>query len=175
MAPHTSLHLGPKTKLMTVVSSQLGPAMYCQHACETGDMVIVRGPNVIQVGQVLRIVREDPDNETAVLAPWWVQSNEKYAGKVNLFGKWSPDARPDKKMAKRAPFMTIPLADVLVWPVTMEETDGGQRIPLTAFHYLRSRHGIDLSHHEYSFSKRGAKFYNEVVEVVATNVREAQM
>ena len=71
--------------------------------------------------------------------------------------------------------MTFPLADVVVWPVATEKRDGGKRIPFTAFHYRRSKHGIDLSHHRYSFSKRGARFYDEVTKVVAKVARESQM
>ena len=64
--------------------------------------------------------------------------------------------------------MMIPLADLLVWPVNMETNDAsdpGFRIPFTAFHYLRSKHGIDLSHHKYTFSTRGARFYIEVAKI----------
>ena len=71
----------------------------------------------------------------------------------------------------------IPLADLLVWLVNMETNDAGDpiRIPFTAFHYLRSRHGMDLSHHKYTFSTRGAKFYNEVAKITARVVRVSQM
>eukprot|EP00959_Pyramimonas_sp_CCMP1952_P189173 3956967-Pyramimonas_sp.AAC.1 len=52
--------------------------------------------------------------------------------------------------------------------------DGG-RIPLSAFHYLRSAHNLDLSHHRYSFSHRGAQFYKDVSRAEALAAREAQM
>ena len=182
IAPHTSKHLVPKANLMTIVTKKAGSDGYCQHECESGAMVIFRGPNgtcPIQVGQVLRVVREDVGNTMVVIAPWWPVANpSKYGDKVNLYGKWSQGAKPVSGTGKRArqvPYMAIALADLLVWPVTMEETDGGARIPFTAFHYLRSMHDIDLSHHQYSFSTRGAKFYNEVAKTVAQAVRESQM
>ena len=83
---------------MTVVWNMEGSGGHCQRACESGAMVIFHGPNEacpIQVGQVLRVVREHSNTETVVLAPWWpVPNPDKYGDKVNLFGKWNLDARP---------------------------------------------------------------------------------
>ena len=151
-----------------------------EHECEAGAMAVFRNESlVIQLGEVLRVMREQPGSEKVVIAPWWpVPNPEKYGQKVNLFGKWSKDckAASGTKKVKQVPGIMIPLADLLVWPVNMETNDAGDhRIPFTAFHYLRSRHGIDLSHHNYTFSSRGSRFYNEVVKIVAREVRVSQM
>ena len=96
----------------------------------------------IQVGQVLRVMREQAGIEKVAIAPWWpVPDPEKYGQKV----KWQACKWDEKGKTT----MMIPLADLLVWPVNMETNDAGDpiRIPFTAFHYLRSRHGMDFSHH----------------------------
>ena len=167
---------------MSMTTQTEGSESYCEHECEAGAMAIFRSASnscVIQVGQVLRVMREQPGSEKVVIAPWWpVPNPEKYGQKVNLFGKWSQDGKPASgtKKIKQLPGMIIPLADLLVWPVSMETNDAGDlRIPFTAFHYLRSKHGIDLSHHTYTFSRRGARFYNEVTKIVARVVRVSQM
>ena len=113
--------------------------------------------------------------QVGVIAPWWLVPNpEIYGQKVNLFGKWSQDGKPASGTKK---VKMIPLADLLVWPVNMETNDAGEpiRIPFTAFHYLRSRHDMDLSQYQYTFSTRGKKFFNEVAKITARVVRVSQM
>ena len=166
------------SKLMSITTETAGSESYCEHECEAGAMAIFRTASnscPIQLGQVLRVMREQAGIEKVVIAPWWpVPNPEKYGQKVNLFGKWSQDGKPASGTKKAK---MIPLADLLVWPVNMETNDAGDpiRIPFTAFHYLRSRHGMDLSHHKYTFSTRGAKFYNEVAKITARVVRVSQM
>ena len=181
IAPNTSKHLNPTTSkaLMTLTTQTAGSESYCGHECEAGAMAIVRNESlVIQLCEVLRVMREDPGSEQVIIAPWWPVANKKYDQKVNLFGKWNKHcmAASGTKKVKKVPGIMIPLADLLVWPVELETNDAGDhRIPFTAFHYLRSRHGIDLSHHNYTFSSRGARFHNEVARIVARAVRVSQM
>ena len=70
-------------------------------------------------------------------------------------------------------------ADILVWPVYPEA--GGdnahplaQRIPFRVFHYLRERRGVDLSGIEWSWSKRGRKFWDDLVMKIGASLRSSQ-
>ena len=135
-------------------------------------------------GRVLRVVREEAGNEYAVVEGWWpVLKPHKYGDRLNLFATWRPgavpaphdDAKPDKrrKTGAKSRDIIVRIGDILVWPLTLEQSsrvDDGGRIPLSALHFLRERHGIDLSQKAYSLGKRGEKFYIEVAKKIAMQV-----
>ena len=74
IAPHTSKHLFPTSKLMSITTETAGSESYCEHECEAGAMAIFRTASnscPIQLGQVLRVMREQAGLEKVVIAPWW--------------------------------------------------------------------------------------------------------
>ena len=145
----------------------------------------------IGVGRILRLVSESSGLPYVVIESWWpLLKPAKYEGRPNVFGTWIPRSKPivestagppHKKPAtsRKGPGQVIvSLTDVLAWPIDLDKgnpafSDGG-RIPFTALHYLRSRHGVDLSHHTFSFAKRRKAFYMECVAAATEHVRAEQ-
>ena len=70
------------------------------------------------------------------------------------------------------------LDDVLVWPLTLDkgEVDDkeGGRIPFNALHFLMNTCNIDVSHADFTLSKRGKKFFFESSRRIASHIREQQ-
>ena len=169
---------------------------YCHDELETDMLAIFECSKnrqlPIRVGRVLRIMRERSRESMVILESWQpVAKPEKY-DRANCFGTWAPPARVEQgsvreRSAKRRSrgglldhVVTITIGKVLLWPLTLEAKEGQDssdpsgKIPLVAMHFLREAGHKDLSGKEYTFSKRGVAFYNQVVKRTANFLRAGE-
>ena len=104
---------------------------------------------------------------------------------LNLFGTWVASASPIRVVSGKANKKArtsgdgrriVRLTDLLAWPIELEPGNAdfaeGGRVPFEALHFLRYHHGIDVSSKEYSWSKRGDRFYMELVKEAGRNLRQ---
>ncbi len=141
----------------------------------------------IRVGRVMRVADEDPANIYVIIQGWWPFRKEKNDNRLNIFGTWalsrSPIVLPShvKKRRRREIVREnmdlidnrmIPVTNVLVWPVTLEEGNLGAdsdnedeaiaiqsgRIPFSAFVFLHLQHSIDCSDPQWCWGERGQEY-----------------
>jgi hypothetical protein len=200
--PGSARWMDPDARLIHIqaaAGTEPADAGFCAAPVQDGMMILYRSHGErasecpIRLGRVLRVVYEAAA-PYAVAESWWPRLKpQKYGDRLNMFGTWAPSRSPQvapsapaaPAQKKRATGATSPaqivvnLADVLAWPVALERGQGAQesegRIPFGALHYLRARHGLDVSHATYTFAKRGKLFFAEVLRLAGEHLRSAQL
>ena len=184
--------------LITVVGASAGNIGFCADCLADGMMVVYRNCATtpgdigtilpVRLGRILRLVDEVAVDVYAVVESWWPLKKTKNGGRLNMFGTWIPGTYPrdadsghpgKRQNVGRGPqHVMVRILDILVWPIDCEshkiDFPDGVWIPLEVFHYLRMHCDIDLSHYDYSWSKRGRSFYMEVIKHVGDAIRQQQ-
>ncbi len=187
---------GPLIYLSTQRPGQLG---LCQEPLADDMLVVYRWGETdtlpFRVGRILRIVHEaaQPHLNYAVVESWWpLQDPDKYEGRLCAFGTWVPGATPPVKRVgnKRQRQSGSPaqgkvivrLSEILACPMQLEpgneDFPAGGRVAFRVLHSIRILyilHDIDVSHARFSFSRRGARLWREVVPEASANLREQQL
>lgn len=167
-------------------SEPLDTGMFCLFRTQAGADGITLRACPIRLGKVLRVASEVGE-AFAIIEPYWpLLRPEKYQDKVNLFGTWTlgnepvvdGERMPKRRRVEQMPALMIDLADVLVWPIDVEQSERenppGVRIPLLAFYRLR-HHGVDLATSEFTFAKRGKAFFLGVCKGIAEQLYESAL
>lgn len=183
--------------LISVSGDQGTADSFCTEVWADGMMIVYRNTQTsagvdpsavpIRLGRILRLVDEVASDAYAVVESWWPVMKDKGNGRHNIFGTWvqvskpctEANARPEKRAkTKQSANLIVATKDILVWPIPAESGNSdfgdGLRIPFAVFHFLRAHHGLDLSHYEFSWARRGRAFYMEVIKDVATTIRQQQ-
>ena len=154
----------------------LQDGMYCIFLSNSATTHFRAAQCPVRLGRVLRVVAEAAEPYVVLQAYWPVVKKDKYPGRCNLFGTWLAGSHPvvtptASKKAKQADgTLTVTLPNVILWPIDAEprnNVENGVRVPLQAFHALRSTRDIDMSLPEFAFAPRGKTFYMETVKEAA--------
>ena len=176
--------LSPGAGLPPFNSEPLVAGTYCLFRAQSGASGVSLEACPVRLGRILRIADEVESSPFVVMEPYWpLLRPQKYGDKVNLFGSWMRGLEPCKdgeRPTKRSrstdlPGFMVAVANVLVWPVDVEESKqpGGLRVPLSAFKWLRRR-GVDLAKPCFTFAKRGKECYFDVCHEIAEELHESR-